>query len=1469
MNDISFPPIRRPLRLWLVFAAAWLSSVAYAAPDQPGDMRLQTVLDLPADGFLSGVLVAAPAAESGTRETLLWRSPMFAEPCEFAIDSIRGIRFPRPVEGPPPAAGDWRIELVDGDVLVGRIESIDERTVVAMIGSRAAPVPMAIRRESVARITHGGSGFFLGPAGLADWEASPNGRWREEGGRLIGESGATLFRQLGAGPRSRYDLVLSWKKPPAMQVAFRIGAAADEPAYRLEVGSFGMVAVRQEPATQAIESGVVDLEPLGDLPAEGIAMSVFIDEEAGRMAVVLPGKAGMVADFSLPPRRGQAGGGFRLAIEAGDVVLESLRVGPWSGEEPMLEADAAGSIRLQDGTTIAGELSAWKEDALVLAGADARRIPANQVAEILFPALAGGEATGQPRSVRLHDRWGSRLTGGIDHVEADALVLVNPALAHPVALPIDGLATLSSLVQRAEPRKLTGRIGRLESKAGACVGCLVAGEPSADAAGDAIAWQPQGSLTASPLAAEPGGGPAQATITYGAQPSQQADGDKALGGLGANVMMMNDSPAIVGWAGPPLDGIQPGSLIVEIAPNGDQHFVKTAGLPLEDVHNLLRGRIGTKVTLRLKPTQPPQGHIKEVTIKRRPLGQKNPLLLEKASATHDRLVATTPTRLAELAKAPFASTLILRTGETLPCRVESIDAAGVRVRMLDTDPVTISHDLVQAVELVPAPSQPLSRDKFRSLTVLPRSQEQDPPTHLVRSRNGDYLRGRLESLDGETARIAVEARTRGKTVAIPRAEVARLIWLHPENLSMEWRPPPPVAAAGLPLEAVLGASQRLRLVATAIDGNMLVGTSPVIGPCRIDIATVQMLRIGDAVTATPPSAPFFQWRLEPARDPRNLPPRKTAPAADSSATPPAVDPGAALAPKPVKIKFVSSPAEDSGVSVFAVPQRGQQRPPPKPRRVADGVAEVAEDNTLWVSQLGRFLVAHEFPPGDPEAGISTQPGPVGDLLRQWRQEGTAAGLHGVLYDNHDEDHSNMHYEWFPELTRVEYCDAAKTTRTAIHGLGELHRGLQVVFLHNAPVIGNASVAQTQGPFWRSMPRLALANAVTATLLADQYVNNMLYFYPEHRDHDPETDKGHGDVYPANVPYLITSQGSSGSDQAFLDGVAATIAAFRPETQRFLIEKRLLMPTVQMIFRRCRKPVAGREEYLSGIAHPPVFAAASLDVERMVRMAHDLEAEEVPPLVRLEVEDEYLGRPGVDYFEVGQAEKLFDTVAAVARVARSARYRRRLVASVAKTEGPGGKPLSFVWRLLHGDAGRVRITPLDPLGMRAEIVVDWHPRAVYPGSDLPSARVDVGVFADNGSHLSAPALLTWYFPPNERRVYEPVPATVAADRADEVNGDAPQRIVSIERLPPSGPASYADPMVLTPADWTDTYRYDERGSLLGWTRSRGDHDETFAPDGRVVVQVGASGEIVATKPVRYVREQNAPDEMPTLREEAGL
>ena len=227
----------------------------------------------------------------------------------------------------------------------------------------------------------------------------------------------------------------------------------------------------------------------------------------------------------------------------------------------------------------------------------------------------------------------------------------------------------------------------------------------------------------------------------------------------------------------------------------------------------------------------------------------------------------------------FGSVLILVTGESISCRIESIDEAGVRVRQEGAESVMVPAAVVKAVELVPTPGVTISPEKFRSLTTLPRSQQQAPPTHLVRSQRGDYLRGRLEGMDNETIRIAVEASSRGKPLVIPRSEVARVIWLHPETLEDQWQPPAIDLGPGLSVESfseetLPGQRWRMRMSALAIEGNVLLGRHPVLGDTRIDVEKTDRLLIGGALVDSPIRPPFANWQLRPAPEPRNRPPSK-------------------------------------------------------------------------------------------------------------------------------------------------------------------------------------------------------------------------------------------------------------------------------------------------------------------------------------------------------------------------------------------------------------------------------------------------------------------------------------------------------------------------------------------------------------------------------------------------------------------
>ncbi len=55
-----------------------------------------------------------------------------------------------------------------------------------------------------------------------------------------------------------------------------------------------------------------------------------------------------------------------------------------------------------------------------------------------------------------------------------------------------------------------------------------------------------------------------------------------------------------------------------------------------------------------------------------------------------------------------------------------------------------------------------------------------------------------------------------------------------------------------------------------------------------------------------------------------------------------------------------------------------------------------------------------------EKPITTAGGVVGDLLRKWWKEGTAAGNVGDWYDNRDRGHSDLNTVPFPQLQRITY-----------------------------------------------------------------------------------------------------------------------------------------------------------------------------------------------------------------------------------------------------------------------------------------------------------------------------------------------------------------------------------------------------------------------------------------------------------------
>src|SRR5262249_26039573 len=111
----------------------------------------------------------------------------------------------------------------------------------------------------------------------------------------------------------------------------------------------------------------------------------------------------------------------------------------------------------------------------------------------------------------------------------------------------------------------------------------------------------------------------------------------------------------------------------------------------------------------------------------------------------------------------------------------------------------VAHEKIKALELAPERrTTPLEKLKRERLLTLPRMQKNNPPTQLIVSTNGDYLRGRLT----EMTQTNVTAEVHRESKQLPRGNVARIIWLHPDELDESAKAEDPPADAGTLVQAL-------------------------------------------------------------------------------------------------------------------------------------------------------------------------------------------------------------------------------------------------------------------------------------------------------------------------------------------------------------------------------------------------------------------------------------------------------------------------------------------------------------------------------------------------------------------------------------------------------------------------------------------------------------------------------------------
>ncbi len=503
-------------------------------------------------------------------------------------------------------------------------------------------------------------------------------------------------------------------------------------------------------------------------------------------------------------------------------------------------------------------------------------------------------------------------------------------------------------------------------------------------------------------------------------------------------------------------------------------------------------------------------------------------------------------------------------------------------------------------------------------------------------------------------------------------------------------------------------------------------------------------------------------------------------------------------------------------------------PPPVLASIRDLTATVTAETTAWDAASGLFRTEIALPPvlaRRPVLGGAPLPPEVQRLapfLNRWYAQGRAAGNVGDLYDNRDRQHSRFPSDAFQQLVQVRYGEAARAR--------DLDYGPNRRFDFGRITFGNSSTAFVGKPFGRSQTRRLLTDPGGAAVLARQYARNQIYVFPAVGDYTLPL----GDLYPANTPYAITSDGRSGSDRPFLMAIALALAALKPEVKARLEAEGRVAPTLQRLLRRTLRGVETEADYLTARAHPVVFRGREIDIERLVKAAQDLDVAAIPPTLRLTVLRETPAREGLSVFAGGLGEALFDTPGAVARIHRTTDGVRRLTVS-ARAEGwPEGRPLEVVWRVLQGDADRIEITPETEDGRVVRLAIPWHDRAAPPERPaMPSSRIDIAAFAKTPGGHSAPAFVSVHFPPDQARRYDAEGRPLVIDYAARTPG-----------------WKSADPVLLPARDWRDTYRYAPDGTLLGWTRARGRREADYTADGHRVLSRDAAGRPLEAVAVEY-------------------
>lgn len=737
----------------------------------------------------------------------------FHQAFDFPQDSIRTVRTYSQAESAKSNIADlWLFVLRDHQQLVGSIVEFDPQWLVIenpQIGT------LKVAKESVLRIERAGRTGepIRNMIQAADWK-DPNAKpktknWRVDANQISSTTPGTRLTS-NFGPPSKFEIRLNmrWSKKPN----FRIGFGVDEKGFPVERQNMGIPA-GQKTATIGLLKTFACLEVWGDelvlvresdtqaaitslgtIPTDGAAIVFLMDFKSGLAAVQM--EDGAVHQVTIPSTMVP---GKLKAVEivnfGRSLTIDNFEAYKWSGDLPNESADPKGSIRLAGQSPQVGTIVGWDQPSSAwIVKYENRDEAVNVEAKNLLAGsvtLASTIPPSQPDSQADSNSENPSADGSSEVAQSS-----NPKAENGTSLPQLTLSLTDStrlhgdlLVSNAtDALRLQAKISNAAINVPITA---IRSLSSSERSRDQVVSKEEGLMTA-------------------------ICGPTELKG-----QLLENTPA---------DARTPLVWKPSLAVNASEFDYQRPG--------------------ELRPTQK-SGTVERTTPRAKPRTTDEPNLILQLFgapvAPPANKAETEEPVVAKKAASEQGASIRFRTGDSAPANIVSVTAAGVRFESPRTTTTFAPDHTIDQIVFREVRRNVLSDDERARLLTVPRAQKDAPPTHLVVSTGGDFLRGHLMELSQREISIEV----RGEVVKVPVEELAEIVWLYDRN----WKTPRDLQAANvqepadtrgptLPIYLVYGEDQGVSIQPTKIAAGILHGTSTLLGSNQVQLSEVKVLYWG-------------------------------------------------------------------------------------------------------------------------------------------------------------------------------------------------------------------------------------------------------------------------------------------------------------------------------------------------------------------------------------------------------------------------------------------------------------------------------------------------------------------------------------------------------------------------------------------------------------------------------------------------